>query len=82
MSMDPVDGGSTEIAPPPASRLVLRDKLGWPVELIEGRPVTNFVRLLIHTSIWQTFKWRKGVPQDIRHLDYAASQPSTPASSK
>lgn len=25
------------------------DKLGWPVELVEGRPVLNFFRLLIHT---------------------------------
>jgi len=25
------------------------DKLGWPVERVKGRPVLNFLRLLIHT---------------------------------
>jgi hypothetical protein len=25
------------------------DRLGWPVELIEGRPILSFFRLLIHT---------------------------------
>ncbi len=24
------------------------DKYGWPVERIKGRPITNFIRLLIH----------------------------------
>lgn len=46
-----------------------RDSLGWPVEFIEGRPVMNFLRLLIHTSPWQTWKWRNGVPQEVRHLE-------------
>ena len=38
--------------------MICRDKYGWPVELIIGRPVTNFIRLLIHTNIWQTWHWR------------------------
>jgi len=25
------------------------DKYGWPVERIKGRPVVNFIRLMIHT---------------------------------
>ena len=25
------------------------DRLGWPVERIEGRPILNFFRLCIHT---------------------------------
>lgn len=25
------------------------DRYGWPVERINGRPVVNFIRLLIHT---------------------------------
>jgi len=25
------------------------DRYGWPVERVEGRPVLNFFRLLIHT---------------------------------
>jgi hypothetical protein len=33
-----------------------RDSYGWPVERIKGRRVTNFIRLLLHTSLWQTIK--------------------------
>ncbi len=29
--------------------MVFLDKLGWPIELIKGRPITNFIRCLIHT---------------------------------
>jgi hypothetical protein len=36
----------------------LRDKYGWPVERVIGAPVKNFIRLLIHTSIRQTLRWR------------------------
>lgn len=35
-----------------------RDKLGWPVERIIGRPITNFLRLLIHTNIRRTWIMR------------------------
>jgi hypothetical protein len=31
-----------------------RDKRGWPIERIKGRPVTNFIRLLIHTNLKKT----------------------------
>jgi len=30
-------------------RIVPIDKYGWPVERIIGRPITNFLRILIHT---------------------------------
>ena len=36
----------------------LRDKYGWPVERIKGRPFVNFIRLLLHTNIKQTWKKR------------------------
>ena len=39
--------------------VILRDKYGWPVERIQGHKVTNFIRLLIHTNIKQTFIRRK-----------------------
>ncbi len=39
--------------------MILRDKLGWAVERIKGRPITNALRLLIHTDIRQTWKHRK-----------------------
>ena len=29
--------------------MVFLDRLGWPVETVKGRPVLNFLRLLIHT---------------------------------
>ena len=35
----------------------LRDRYGWPVERIKGRPITNAIRLLLHTSLWQTWRW-------------------------
>lgn len=34
----------------------LRDKYGYPVERIKGKKLTNFIRLLIHTNIKQTWK--------------------------
>jgi hypothetical protein len=37
----------------------LRDKHGWPVERIKGRPIINFLRLLILTDVKQTLKRRK-----------------------
>jgi hypothetical protein len=43
----------------------LRDKYGWPVERIKGRPITNIIRLIIHTSIKQTLRARKKVYDDI-----------------
>jgi len=33
------------------------DKLGWPVERIKGRPIFNFLRLLIHTRKVKTGKF-------------------------
>ena len=33
----------------------LRDKYGYPVERVKGRYITNFIRLLTHTSIKQTW---------------------------
>jgi len=37
----------------------LRDKYGWPVETITTRPVFNLLRLIIHTSVLKTWKYRK-----------------------
>ena len=34
----------------------LRDKHGWPVERIKGRPITNLIRVILHTNIYQTLK--------------------------
>lgn len=36
----------------------LRDKYGWPVERVTGRPVLNFIRLLIHANLRRTWKQR------------------------
>lgn len=35
-----------------------RDKYGWPVERIIGKPITNFIRLMIHTNIRKTWEQR------------------------
>lgn len=37
----------------------IRDSYGWPVELFKDRPITNFIRLLIHGSINKTWSLRK-----------------------
>lgn len=39
-----------------------RDKHGWPVVKIKGKPITNIIRILIHTDIKQTLKRR--MPND------------------
>jgi hypothetical protein len=31
-----------------------RDRYGWPVERIKDRPITNFIRILLHTDIGWT----------------------------
>jgi hypothetical protein len=36
--------------------MIFRDKYGWPVERIIGKPITNLVRLLLHTNIKQTLR--------------------------
>lgn len=33
----------------PRLKLYYLNKLGWPVETVKGRPIYNFLRLLIHT---------------------------------
>jgi len=40
--------------------VILRDKYGWPVERIKGRWFTNIIRLILHTSLWQTWRLRRG----------------------
>ena len=29
------------------------DKMGWPVEFFEGKPIVNFLRRLIHTDHYE-----------------------------
>jgi len=36
------------------SRFAFRDRYGWPVERIIGRPITNIIRLILHTDIVQS----------------------------
>ena len=36
--------------------MIIRDKLGWPVEKFVDRPFTNFIRILIHGNIRQTYR--------------------------
>jgi len=44
--------------------MILRDKLGWPVVRIKGRPIVTFLRLLIHTNIRRTWADRhQGRPE-------------------
>jgi len=57
---------------------MLLDKLGWPVEFIENRPVTNFIRAIIHGRSYVTkAEWnrRRAV---IRHSPDAGTMTSGP----
>ncbi len=36
-----------------------RDKWGWPIERIKGRPIVNFIRILLLTSWTRTWKQRE-----------------------
>jgi len=38
--------------------MIFRDKYGWPVEKIKGKPITNFIRLCLHTNIRMTWDRR------------------------
>ena len=38
--------------------MTFRDKYGWPVERVKGRPITNFIRLLFHTDLAWTFRYK------------------------
>lgn len=39
--------------------MILRDKYGWPVELVIGRPILNVFRRIIVTDWLATWKGRK-----------------------
>lgn len=56
-------------------KLVPLDKYGWPVERIQGRPVTNAIRLLLHTrSIITRAEWKRR--EDARWSDLRGNGPS------
>lgn len=38
------------------SKARLKDKYGYPVVFIIGKPITNIIRALLHTNIKQTIK--------------------------
>lgn len=46
-------------------RMTSRDKYGWPVERIKGRPITNFIRLLLHTNLSKTLGLRCFLSENI-----------------
>lgn len=44
----------------------LRDKYGWPVERISGRPITNAIRLILHTNLRRTWQQRHDYRPNVR----------------
>lgn len=34
--------------------MILRDKYGWPIVRIKGRPFANLIRIAIHTNLRKT----------------------------
>jgi hypothetical protein len=59
-----------------------RDKDGWPVVSIAGRPITNFFRFLLHTSLSQTWA-RRHEDKSLEgwHKDVPSPRPDTPCES-
>ena len=51
------------------------DKLGWPVETIKGRPVLNFLRILIHTARIRRGKFHPTITRRCEDADTMASVP-------
>jgi len=52
----------------------VRDSYGWPVVFIAGSPITNVIRLLLHTSVRKTWEMRKRTkpePWDILYTNIA-----------
>ena len=47
----------------------IRDKYGYPVTVIIGKPITNIIRYMLHTSIKMTFKRRKQMRESPRYLN-------------
>jgi len=43
------------------------DRDGWPVEFVEGRRIRNFIRVLLHADMKNTWL-RTYRPNDIRNL--------------
>lgn len=38
--------------------MTIRDKYGYPIETIKNRPFISFIRILIHSNIKMTLKYR------------------------
>jgi len=53
-SRTPCSSSSCPRSPSRPSRFAFRDRYGWPVERIIGRPITNIIRLILHTDIVQS----------------------------
>lgn len=49
--------------------MMLRDKYGWPVERIKGRPFTNLIRLILWTDIIMTWKLRNAIRNEERYRE-------------
>jgi len=43
--------------------MTIKDHYGWPVERIIGRPITNIIRLILHTDLVQSCR-RPNAPAD------------------
>lgn len=58
--------------------MILRDSWGWPVELIEGRPITNVIRRIFVTNWGVTWKRRRdGWPKSETDPNVGSFTPET-----
>ena len=53
--------------------MIVVDKYGWPVEQVKGRPVHNFLRILIHG---RKVVSKLSRPKNIEENSNSVSQPS------
>lgn len=48
--------------------MILRDKYGYPIEIVKGKYINNFIRRILLTNIKQTLKKRKVTYRELEGL--------------
>jgi hypothetical protein len=54
---------------------VLRDKHGWPVVSIKGKPITNVIRAILYTNISKTMHYKNRINNYIEYIDNNTQSP-------
>jgi hypothetical protein len=54
---------------------VLRDKYGWPVVSIKGKPITNVIRAILYTNMSKTMNYKNRVNDHIQYTNNNTQSP-------